>query len=72
MVLYKISLARKIQAPVESTADAKSRLSSSLKAHLNKIHLLSPETARFSKLLQLPEGADIGKAINDAMRGHRS
>jgi len=27
-----------------------------------------PEKARFSTLLQLPEGADIGKAINDAMR----
>ena len=30
--------------------------------------LYLPETARFSNLLQLPEGADIGKAINDAMR----
>ena len=27
-----------------------------------------PEQARFSTLLRLPEGADIGKAINDAMR----
>jgi type I restriction enzyme M protein len=27
-----------------------------------------PESARFSTLLRLPEGADIGKAINDAMR----
>jgi type I restriction enzyme M protein len=26
------------------------------------------ESARFSKLLQLPEGADIAKAINEAMR----
>jgi type I restriction enzyme M protein len=30
--------------------------------------LYLPEAARFSKLLELPEGADIGKAINDAMR----
>src|SRR6202795_1834156 len=30
--------------------------------------LFLPESARFSNLLQLPEGADIGKAINDAMR----
>ncbi len=30
--------------------------------------LYLPESARFSKLLELPEGADIGKAINDAMR----
>lgn len=27
-----------------------------------------PDTARFSKLLDLPEGVDIGKAINEAMK----
>ncbi len=30
--------------------------------------LYLPEAARFSTLLTLPEGADIGKAINEAMR----
>jgi len=30
--------------------------------------LYLPENARFSTLLELPEGADIGKAVNDAMR----
>jgi type I restriction enzyme M protein len=30
--------------------------------------LYLPDNARFSTLLQLPEGADIAKAINDAMR----
>jgi len=30
--------------------------------------LYIPEDARFSKLLRLPEGENIGKAINDAMR----
>lgn len=30
--------------------------------------LYLPESARFSTLLKLPEGADIGKAINDAMK----
>jgi type I restriction enzyme M protein len=30
--------------------------------------LYLPESARFSVLLDLPEGADIAKAINDAMR----
>ena len=30
--------------------------------------LYLPPSARFSSLLQLPEGADIGKAINDAMK----
>src|ERR1700709_1025818 len=29
--------------------------------------LYLPEQARFSNLLDLPEGVDIGKAINDAM-----
>lgn len=29
--------------------------------------LYLPDEARFSKLMDLPEGADIGKAINDAM-----
>lgn len=27
-----------------------------------------PETARFSYLLRLPEGADLGKAVNEAMK----
>src|SRR5213593_4683806 len=30
--------------------------------------LYVPEKARFSNLINLPEGKDIGKAINDAMR----
>jgi hypothetical protein len=30
--------------------------------------LFLPEAARFSRLLAQPEGADIGQAINDAMR----
>ncbi len=30
--------------------------------------LYLPEQARFSHLLNLPEGQDIGKALNDAMR----
>ncbi len=30
--------------------------------------LYIPESARFAKLLNFPEGADIGKAINEAMR----
>src|SRR5512133_1455375 len=30
--------------------------------------LFMPEKARFSRLLELPEGTDIGKELNDAMR----
>ena len=29
---------------------------------------ISPRQARFPRLLQLPEGAELGKAVNDAMR----
>jgi len=31
-----------------------------------------PEKARFATLLNLPEGADIGKAINDGMKAIES
>jgi type I restriction enzyme M protein len=34
--------------------------------------LFIPEKARFATLLNLPEGADIGKAINDAMKAIES
>lgn len=34
----------------------------------SKIGMSIPEKARFSYLRQLPEGQDIGKAINEAMR----
>ncbi|MBU3965850.1 MAG: type I restriction-modification system subunit M [Euryarchaeota archaeon] len=34
--------------------------------------LYLPEASRFSRLLNLPEGADIGKAINEAMRAIES
>jgi len=30
--------------------------------------LYLPEKARFGSLLKLPEGTDIGKAINEAMK----
>jgi type I restriction enzyme M protein len=30
--------------------------------------LYLPDQSRFSALLQLPEGSDIGRAVNDAMR----
>jgi len=34
--------------------------------------LYLPDSARFAKLLELPEGANIGKALNDAMRAIES
>ena len=30
--------------------------------------LFLPESARYSSLLRLPEGTDVGKAVNDAMK----
>ena len=34
--------------------------------------LFVPPAARYSKLLQLPEGSDIGKALNEAMKAIES
>jgi type I restriction enzyme M protein len=32
--------------------------------------LYVPEEARFQRLLELPEGADVGKKVNEAMKAH--
>jgi len=47
---------------------ASSRRSVSKTDYQSQGVLYLPEKARFSSLLQLPEEADIGKAINDAMK----
>ena len=44
-----------------------SRVDDATAYHAEGVLFLSPE-ARFEHLLSLPEGADVGKAINDAMR----
>ena len=44
-----------------------SRVDDAMAYHAEGVLFLSPN-ARFEHLLSLPEGADVGKAINDAMR----
>ena len=39
-----------------------------LRAYIAKGAVYLPDEARFEHLVQLPEGADLGKAINDAMK----
>jgi len=56
------------KAKKEPTAKGTGRRTIGKADHQARGVLYLPEAARFSALLQLPEGADIGKAINDAMK----
>ncbi len=56
------------QAKAKLTAKGSGRRSIGKADYQAQGVLYLPEAARFSNLLQLPEGADIGKAINDAMK----
>src|SRR5699024_4656292 len=58
------------QAEQELAAEASSRRRRTLGKHHYQARgvMYVPDEARFSKLLELPEGANLGQAINDAMR----
>lgn len=63
---HKFGLAQK---ELEDSAKGEGRRRGVSKADYHARGVLYvPGTARYSKLLQLPEGADIGRAINDAMK----
>jgi type I restriction enzyme M protein len=51
---------------IEAKASVRRKISASDYLAQQVIYL--PEEARFSHLLGLPEGADLGKAVNEAMR----
>ena len=51
---------------IEAKASARRRIGPSDYHAQGVIYL--PEAARFSNLLDLPEGSDVGKAVNEAMR----
>jgi type I restriction enzyme M protein len=51
---------------IEAKASARRKIGPS-DYHAERVIFL-PEEARFSHLLELPEGADLGKAVNDAMK----
>lgn len=62
---YKFS---HVSAEVEAKYKPSGRRSPSKIDYQSRIGLFIPEKARFSYLKTLPEGTDIGKAINDAMK----
>ncbi len=58
----------KIASEVSATYKTSGRRTPSKADFQSKIGLSLPDKARFSHLKTLPEGEDIGKAINDAMK----
>ena len=56
------------QVEAELASRKRRRGKTSKEDYLARGVLFVPEEARFQKLLELPEGADIGKAVNDAMK----
>jgi len=58
----------KVAAEISGDYKTSSRRSPSKIDFQSRIGLFIPDHARFSYLKSLPEGADIGKAINDAMK----
>jgi len=54
------------RAAIEAKASARRRIAPS-DYHAERLIYLAP-AARFSALLDLPEGSDLGKAVNEAMR----
>jgi len=70
LIFLRFADVRFTQAEQELAKDFSSRRRSTLgKEHYQaKGVLFLPDVSRFSNLLELPEGADIGTAINDAMR----
>ena len=54
------------RAVIEAKASARRKIGPS-DYHAERLIYLAP-AARFSALLELPEGSDLGKAVNEAMR----
>jgi len=62
----------KVVSDIEAEYRTSGRRSPSKSDFQSRIGLYIPNKARFSYLKSLPEGADIGKAINDAMKAIES
>lgn len=58
----------KVVAEVNIPYDPSSRIKPSKEKYQSKTGLYIPDTARFSHLKNLPEGTDIGKSLNEAMK----
>jgi type I restriction enzyme M protein len=67
LIFLKFADSRFEKAKEELESNTSSRRSIGNAAYRAKGILFLPDKARYSELLKLPEGADIGKAINDAM-----
>ncbi len=57
-----------VEATLKDSNSSRRRVQDNKSAYQAKGAIYLPEKTRFSYLLNLPEGEDIGKAINDAMR----
>lgn len=57
-----------VNATITKGSSRRRRVSESITAYQAKGAVYLPEKAKFSYLQSLPEGEDIGKAINDAMK----
>jgi type I restriction enzyme M protein len=58
----------KVVAEVNTSYGTSSRRRPSKEIYQSKAGLYIPDTARFSHLKNLPEGTDVGKALNEAMK----
>lgn len=68
LIFLRFADARFSAAKIKLEGEARGRLTLDRVAFQKEGVLYLPEEARFSTLVNLPEGANIGKALNDAMR----
>ena len=68
MIFLRFAEARfeAVREQIEDKASARRRVAPS-DYHAHRVIYLT-EAARFSSLLELPEGSDLGRAVNEAMR----
>lgn len=64
----KFSVAQKEIDAERSKSNAKRQRPITAEDYQSRSVLFVPEHARFSYLISLPEGTDMGKALNDAMK----
>ena len=68
---YAESKFKKVQGGLKSGSSIRRQVQESQTAYQAKGAVFLPEQARFSYLQDLPEGENLGKAINDAMNDQR-
>ncbi len=68
LVFLKYADHKFAQVEAELAAKQRRRRKTSKDDYLARGVLYVPEEARFQTLLELPEGSDLGKAVNDAMK----